>query len=201
MIGLFSLGFLAGYIFLIVLAARFGAHLARRTGHSPKLWGFIAGLLVYLPVFWDFIPTVALECYYCATQGGFTQYKTLDEWKQENPGVSETLVPSKGSVTLPQPNIYRQTLNHRFFREWTRTPRSLYISESTHRIVDSKTGEVMAKYVDFDTKIGDLTNGLNSQFGYKFWLNFSSCKDFGIDPEGDFYHYSSAFENQKEFEK
>ena len=35
--------------------------------------------------------------YECKNNAGFTQYKTLDQWKQENPGVWETL----GSENLP----------------------------------------------------------------------------------------------------
>lgn len=201
MISLFSLGFLSGYIFLIVLAARFGAHLARRSGHNPKLWGFIAGLLVYLPVFWDFVPTVVLQCYYCATQGGFTQYKTLDEWKQENPGVSETLVPSKGTEFTEQGKTTKYVMNQRFTWEWTIVPHPFHIREEINQIVDTKTGFVMAKYVDFDTDIGSVETGIRDFRDYKFWLKIDSCGSCGGDGESNFYKQKYLFKHQKEFER
>jgi hypothetical protein len=180
MIGVLYLGFLAGYIFLIVLAARFGAHLARRSGHNPKLWGFIAGLLVYLPVFWDFVPTVVLQCYYCATQGGFTQYKTLDEWKAENPGVWKTLTPSKrvnGLLTSIQVgDTERYFLNQRFVWDITTSYRLLHIREREERIEDIKTGEVLVRYVNFDTNVGSVETGLRNFRDYKFWLRIDSCE-------------------------
>ncbi|WP_156521223.1 hypothetical protein [Halothiobacillus diazotrophicus] len=201
MIGLLYLGFLAGYIFLIVLAARFGAHLARRSGHNPKLWGLIAGLLVYLPVFWDFVPTVVLQCYYCATQGGFTQYKTLDKWKRENPGVSETLVPSQSAATLLKPNIRRYMLNQRFVWDVTTSYRLLHIREREDRIIDIKTGELMAQYVNFDTDVGSVETGIRDFRDYKFWLNIGSCGSCGFRGERVFYRQKYLFQYQKEFEK
>ncbi len=194
MIGVLSLGFLAGYIFLIGLAARFGAHLARRSGHNPKLWGFIAGLLVYLPVFWDFIPTVALQCYYCATQGGFTQYKTLDEWKRENPDVLKTLVPDKGLMAIEQGNTRRYVLNQRFVWDITTRYRLLHIRERENRIVDIRTGEVLAKYVNFDTDIGSVETGIRDFRDYKFWLNIDSCGSCGGHDKSDFYRQENLFE-------
>lgn len=202
MIGVLYLGFLAGYIFLIVLAARFGAHLARRSGHNPKLWGFIAGLLVYLPVFWDFVPTVVLQCYYCATQGGFTQYKTLDEWKKENPGVSETLVAGQSSAIFSKPNIRRYVLNQRF--TWDITTTSTYplnIRKRTDEIVDIKTGAVMAGYVNFDTDVGSVETGIRNTRDLRFWLAIPACGLCGGGDESKFYRHKYLFQYQKEFKK
>ncbi|MBK7764911.1 MAG: hypothetical protein IPI44_01795 [Sulfuritalea sp.] len=65
---------------------------ARKHGKSTKRWGWGAALVMYLIPFWDWIPTVAVHQYYCATEAGFWVYKTPEQWKKENPGVMETLV-------------------------------------------------------------------------------------------------------------
>ena len=65
---------------------------ARKHGRSVKRWGWGAALVMWLIPFWDWLPTVAAHQYYCATESGFWVYKTLDQWKKENPGVAETLV-------------------------------------------------------------------------------------------------------------
>ena len=199
MIGLLYLGFLVGYIVLIALAARFGAHLARVSGHSPKLWGFVAGLLVYLPVFWDFIPTVALQCYYCVTQGGFTQYKTLGEWKRENPGVWKTLTPSRrvnGLLTSTQLwDTERYVLNQRFVWDITTTYHLLHIRERKESIEDVKTGEVLAKYVNFDTDVGNVETGLRNFRDYKFWLRIDSCESSDRSQQMKFNGYLGSIKD------
>ncbi len=60
---------------------------AKKNGKSAKRWGWGAALVMYLIPFWDWIPTVAVHQYYCAKDSGFWVYKTLDQWKAENPGV------------------------------------------------------------------------------------------------------------------
>ena len=64
---------------------------AEGQGKNVKYWGRGAALVMFLIPFWDWLPTIAAHQYYCATQAGFWNYKTLDQWKRENPGVFETL--------------------------------------------------------------------------------------------------------------
>lgn len=55
---------------------------ARKRGWSRnKSWlgAMYVFLLVYLPVFWDWIPTVVVHKYYCETEAGFWVYKTVDD--------------------------------------------------------------------------------------------------------------------------
>jgi hypothetical protein len=72
---------------LINLAKRF----ASKYDLNPKYWGRAGWLVMLLIPFWDWLPTIAVHHYACATQAGFWNYKTLDLWKRENPGVFETL--------------------------------------------------------------------------------------------------------------
>jgi hypothetical protein len=162
-----------------VVAISLALFYAIRTGRSKWGWGIGAFLLVFLPVFWDWIPTVALHQYYCAKESGFWVYKTLDQWKAENPGVMETLVANKGAshTHVGSGDEYTNTffLNSRFnwvvkhngqflFNRWR------YVQE----VVDAKTGEVLARYVDFSTSQERQQAGWS---GWKFWLANRHCSD------------------------
>ncbi len=66
---------------------------AEKSNRNTKLWGGFVIFVFYNIIFWDLIPIYALHAYKCSSEGGLTINKTLDEWKQENPGVAETLNP------------------------------------------------------------------------------------------------------------
>jgi len=174
--GLVILGALALYL-LISIAAVVGAiKYAKKTGKSARRWGLSAALVMFLISFWDWIPTVAVHQYYCSTESGFWVYKTLDQWKKENPGVAETLVanrvaPSRlGDMTnhtdtyfLNQRiNLVVKRYNYPLFNRW----------RHEKEIVDTKTNEVLARYVDFST--AQIRAG-GGWYGWKFWLHNERC--------------------------
>jgi len=64
---------------------------ARKNAKSPMLWGWGAALVLYLIPFWDLLPTIVANGYNCKNNAGFFVYKTVEQWKQQNPGVMETL--------------------------------------------------------------------------------------------------------------
>jgi hypothetical protein len=66
---------------------------AKRTNRNTKVWGGFVVFVFYNNIFWDLIPVCTLHAYECSTEGGLKINKTLDEWKQENPGIAETLNP------------------------------------------------------------------------------------------------------------
>lgn len=79
------------YLLISVLVVRWAIRHARANGKSVKGWGWGAAFIMYSLVFWDWIPTVATHQYYCAADSGFWVYKTLDQWKTENPGGLEKI--------------------------------------------------------------------------------------------------------------
>jgi hypothetical protein len=128
---------------------------------------------VYLPVFWDWIPTVAMHQYYCATEAGFWVYKTPEQWKKENPGVMERLVANKGAPSSRQGDMESYTdtyfLNQRFDLVVTRQGKFLFNRWLHQReIIDKKTSEVLARYIDFSTSQERPQAGWS---GWKFWLD------------------------------
>lgn len=86
MIGLVYLVVFVVYFAISEEVVRGAIRYARNNGKSAKRWGWGAAFVMYSIVFWDWIPTVAVHQFYCAKDSGFWIYKTLDQWKRENPG-------------------------------------------------------------------------------------------------------------------
>ncbi len=145
---------------------------AKKHGKSAKRWGWGAALGMYLLVFWDWIPTVAVHQYYCATEAGFWVYKTLDQWKAENPGVIETLVANKVSIQTigdDENHTDTQVLNQRF--HWVTEKQNLLpilpIYRWRSQVIDVSNGEAITRWVDF-------SSGKGRDY-LKFWMNAESC--------------------------
>lgn len=163
MIGLSYLLVFALYIALWRWAVRRARSWAKGSGRNPTRWAIAAHLAMYSLVFWDLIPAFSVWGYECGTQAGFTLYKTLDEWKKENPGVAKTLQPIANPEWIKKGNTTRVPLNQRFMWEFTDRHLLFRVSEHRERIIDSKTGETLAEYIDFGTK----------------WFKVSSCESAG----------------------
>lgn len=101
MFGLIVILIALGYLLLSVIVILSARRIARKRGKSATRWGWGAALVMWLIPFWDWLPTVAVHQYTCATEAGFWVYKTPEQWKLENLSVLEFLVtnpgvPSKG---------------------------------------------------------------------------------------------------------
>ena len=167
-----------GLYLLISIGVVFWAiRYARRNGKSAKLWGWGAALVMYMIPFWDWIPTVAVHQYYCARDSGFWVYKTVEQWKTENPGVMETLVANKTSASSRQGDMknYADTysVNQRFNLVVKRHGKFLFNRWRHEReIVDIKTNLTLARYIDFSTSQEQRQAGWS---GWKFWLDSKNC--------------------------
>ena len=159
---LLSLGVVAGAI-----------SYARKNGKSIKKWGWGAALVMYLIPFWDWLPTVTVHQFYCAKDSGLWIYKTLDQWKAENPGVLETLVDNKN---WPHQRIDGKDvakINQRIRLTYAESNENfLHRWPDIRELVDAKNNEVLARYVDFSTS---HERGQAGWSGWKFWLHNESC--------------------------
>lgn len=120
MIGLIAIVVL---LVLLTLATQAFARvfgIAQRRGKTnlvSAVWGGVAVLALSLPITWDAIPTwIAFEYY--RKDAGLTVFKTLEQWKLENPGVAETLRPyavgdERGESRNLGSNTFRTPLNER----------------------------------------------------------------------------------------
>lgn len=175
--------FSAHLLLSLILVAWAVSH-ARKRGKSAKKWGWGTALVMYLIPFWDWLPTVATHQYYCATEAGFWGYKTVDEWKAENPGVMETLPkPSlTGSPTESEQfdggrgRKYIYHLNDRF--DWVIIRRDISrfvpVILVEQEVKDVRKDEVLARYVDFATG-NSVRKTLGPPGPLKFWLSSQHC--------------------------
>jgi hypothetical protein len=182
MFGLVAWFVLILYLWLLVWATkrgwRWGIEKRGWTGKKRYLGAMIGFMIVYLPVFWDWLPTVAVHQYYCAKDSGFWVYKTLDQWKAENPGVMDTLVANKVSVQrIGDDENHTDTVvrNQRFNSvvQLQRPLALLPVYSSTSEIVDSSNGEILARYVDY-------SSGKGRDY-FKFWLNAQGCPNGSVN--------------------
>lgn len=186
--GLVIFGVIGLYLLISLVVVAWAISHAKRRGKSAIRWGLSAALVMYLIPFWDWMPTVAVHQYYCAKDSGFWVYKTLEQWKTENPGVMEGL----HQILVPNqqlPNGDLSILDERFAIETHRHKPIPFLSTSIAErlLVDRKTGEVLAKGVDVGSGVGYMATG----GGFKFWLNQEPCIAQGI------WNLSSEIQNMR----
>lgn len=175
--GLVILGALMLYLLISIFVVIGAIKHAKKNGKSAKRWGWGAALVLYLIPFWDWIPTVAVHQYYCSTEAGFWVYKTLEQWRTENPGVAETLVANKSAPSNRQGDMTNYTdtylLNQRF--EWVVKHNGQFLFNRWRHekeVVDTKSSKVLARYIDFSTAYEQRRAGWS---GWKFWLDSRHC--------------------------
>jgi hypothetical protein len=175
MLGLILVVLLGLYLALLLWVTRKAYRYAKREGYPTTTclaFGLGGFLLVYLPLFWDHIPTLIAHHYYCSKEAGFTMNKTLEQWKQENPGVVEAWEKSKPTTEFIN---NRQVVNGRVAMETIIEPRGLLaIRRFTTLITDLQTDEVLATSVDFYGASRGLSTAQNWR-DVKFWLETGSC--------------------------
>ncbi len=191
MMGLAFLVFFAVYLLVSIAAVRGAIGYARKNGKSAKRWGWGTAFIMYSLVFWDWIPTVAVHQYYCAKDSGFWVYKTLDQWKAENPGVMEGLVNNRsepGTHVGDEVNYINTTFwNERFNSRLkiNRIAPPLVIHRHEYEIFDTKSHEVLARQIDF----GSHDQGWG---GIKFWTSIQRCPS-GQSNEINFWKFAQPF--------
>lgn len=168
MIGPVVVGAALLYLLISIAVVRWAIRYARDNGRSAKGWGWGAALVMYLIPFWDWIPTVATHQFYCVKDAGFWVYKTPEQWKIENPAVAETLVATKDAPSVNGAYM----LNQRFNRAVKRTGPLLFNRwQWEQQVVDSKSNEILARYVDFSTGNGNI----GGEPPVRFWLQSEHC--------------------------
>jgi hypothetical protein len=176
MIGLLYIGFFGVYLLLSGWLTDWAARRAKKRGIAGWKWGLPMALVMYHLVFWDWVPTVVAHQYYCSKYGGFTVYKTLKEWKMENPSVEETLTWKDLSDSEQINGKSTYFLNQRFswVSDWEDLPLSMAVK--IERIIDRKTNEVMAEKKDIPAGVRAIGLGARSIRDYKFWFEpYKTC--------------------------
>jgi len=171
------LSFIFLYVAVLIGAAVIGYQWGKRRGWSTRRrWSAAAVgfLIIFLPMFWDWLPTVWLHSYYCEKYGGLTVYKTPEQWKKENPGVAESLARQEPPLQVGRSEKYYRVLNQRFRLELEANEKPLWLREDHERVVDSKTGEILVRYVEFST--GQPGSSVDHFRDVKIWMRRESCE-------------------------
>lgn len=176
MIGLIYLA--AGLIYLLItfLFTVQAVKLARRRGLAGWKWGLPVFLVMFLLVFWDWIPTVAVHNYYCAKYAGLTVHATPDEWVAENPGVEENLTWVESADRFDANGQVTYILNERLnlISSWVKLPLSM--SMKVQQIVDQGTGDIVAERKDVFAGVQPIGLGIRSIRDLKIWLSpYKTC--------------------------
>jgi hypothetical protein len=185
------------YVMLLVAAPALSYHYAVKRGLSQgkRRWAATIGfLLVFLPMFWDWIPTVWAFSYYCDNYAGPTVNKPPEQWKRETPGVAETLVRQDPPLQGGSEDSSYFQLNQRFRWERKNTDKFLTIVQSEQSVVDGQSGEILVRYTDFATR--HSIRSFQELRDVKLWLNRNSCAPDGHSKEGEeFGRLRIVFEN------
>ena len=154
MLGLMFIVGIGSLLLLVALAMWAAKRISLKAGQSAataQRWKYGVLAAVLLAIFWDWLPTwIAYEYY--SRQAGLTVFKTLEQWKAENPGVAQTLEPyqrfstaDKRSAVIYLPNdVFRNPLNERFAMDSWREMPMLSIKVWRDQLIDSRTNMVLA---------------------------------------------------------
>lgn len=198
MIGLIAILVLGGLLALACWAFISTYRAKRRKDKSDIVafgWAMTAVVVLSLPITWDAIPTwIAFE-YYANKDAGIKVFKTLEQWKAENPGVAETLQPyglrdKRADFKKLSANKSRNPLNDRFAYDST-SKEKLFLSVHANRyeVIDLKNEEVLVRYVEVASgNAGGLASG--GEGWWAFWLIHRSTK-------GGYQIYSEFRESAK----
>jgi len=183
MIGLVVVATAAIYVALLVWTTRAVYRWAKRQGWSTVRcrWAATGGLSVLaLPIFWDFVPTVVVNSYYCHTIAGFTAFKTLEQWRDENSAIADSLVLGERSrlETLPD-GTQRYFLNTRMIFESRKVTPVPILSTMLfeEKVVDAANGQVLAKDVTVGAGYANPLVASSDWRGFKMWLDIGTCRE------------------------
>lgn len=176
MIGLLYLVFFAVYGLVSTLVVYKSYEITKARYSKGWVGGWLAALLMYNLVFWDWMPVYVMHKYYCSTEAGFWIYKSPEQWIKENPemvgekwGANEL----HKSETINE-HTRRYWSSDRIYMEVTQT-RSFNdeIGRGERVLIDKATGNVLTRAVEFYRgSSGALALGAQSISDYKIWLGF-----------------------------
>lgn len=194
LLGLFVLGgplTLWFLFFLIALVVLFAAIRAGRRHGRP--WGRWTAIAIALFILWDLPLVRGIFHYRCATEAGFTEYRTPAAWLAENGDEAESLAPIEKPVWIRDGNVTRVPINERLAWAFENSESWFDIRRREDRIEDTATGEVLARYVDFSAgRRWNVENFFHPR-AYKFWLDVRSC-----EADGEKRNRSSFFQFKHE---
>jgi hypothetical protein len=181
MIALLYLLFFSLYGVVVFFISLWAYRIAQKYGQRGRWGATLAALLLLGPIFWDWLPTLALHQYYCAKDAGYWQYQSPQQWLAQHPearGEDWSRLYRAHGKTGPLQDINKNT-----FRSWA--SRWMYveqtesimwfetISRREQKLVSAKENIVIARSVDyFRGKKNMFSVATPENFSdYKIWLS------------------------------
>ncbi|TBU95470.1 hypothetical protein [Phytopseudomonas dryadis] len=181
------------YLLLSFFIAKWASRLARRFGWRGWSLGIPAFVVMLGLVFWDWIPMEVTYRYYCNNKAGFTQYKTIEQWREENPDAWEVLVQNDGIPReIGAKNDYYYTLNQRFLLSVSKERKNFHVLEERQVVLDALLDEALVEFTTYRTDFSSLGEGTKKISDYKFWMYKRSCANYDEkvrDQWGEFNKY------------
>lgn len=179
MLGLTYAGAFALYTALLFVVVRWAWRKGRsNAGGTARGIGFavLAFLCVFLPVFWNLIPTLLVHRYYCARDAGFAVRVPAEQWRVQHRQEIETVnrLPrdrreaTSSSQTLPDGFARFTYFGGLLASDFKAEPVEgwgISVRRLTWRKVDAVTGMPLATATDYQTGDNDI----------RFWLNAPGC--------------------------
>lgn len=179
MLGLIVIAGLIFYFLLLFWITRYIYRRAIACEYSKlksTLFSGVAFLLIFLPIFWDFFPLLAMKKYYCTKDGGTKTYQTPSQWVKENSDRAKNVwfykwgrQPETASDGV---DVVGNRFGNRFLKAdvvegWVRSYESQFI--------DIETGKVLVSRKEYVSLRGP--RGQSKMINeYKFWLKIDGCE-------------------------
>ncbi|MDP1674082.1 MAG: hypothetical protein Q8L65_13360 [Burkholderiales bacterium] len=166
----FQVGIVLKAYALVAVAIVYGVTvIARRRGRSPARWGSAAAAIMGLVLLWDWPPVVLSHHYRCAKEAGLKIFVTPGQWRE----AGKAGAGARPVDTAENRDARRFVLVHRNHIT-TRDEGELFLKvwRWTDELVDTKTGELLARRVNFSAGNGYR----HSDPPVKFWLQVRDCK-------------------------
>ena len=145
------------------------------TKPRSAIFGFFGFLLVYLPIFWDFLPLLVMKQYYCSKDGGFTLHQSPEQWVRDNPDRARNAFFYK-RVQPTDKNGFQASGNYFVNKAATSTVIDGWLEKYEYEFIDIEKNEVMFIRRSYLSKRGFSASEISLE-KYKFWLNMGQCAE------------------------
>lgn len=188
----------AAIVYLLIMIAvvssawKRGRKTSRKRAFGYAVLGFLA---VYLPLFWDHLPTLVMHQYYCAKDAGVTIYKTPEQWIKVHESELDKLrlddMKERITATYTSDGWTRRMLN----REVSFDTRNydvkfgwIYISGGEARYYDVNRNMILASRKSYSSGRGHFESD-----DLRLWMNFGGCKLNNESNDTAFYAISDKY--------
>lgn len=190
MIGLLYLLAFAVYLAIAIVVVFAVVRWAKRTGRSPKKWGWGAAIGMYLVVFWDHLPTVVAHKVLCELKPGTYIHITAEQWARAHANEPAPLPRVGGNYFLKDGSGRSVVqMNSRFgLRNIATRIWPLSTQVVREQVIDLQGEAVLAELVWVRSGYGSLGNSRDWR-AMKVWLSLKEC----TAPGKDFYQEVDHF--------